>query len=119
MAEEMSVDFDNRTEENSHSFTAKVNSVLVKISDYFFRLNIVRKLLLGYLPLCLLLVLFAVLGLMSLTTLNQLNSSIIETDIPLINIADQMTDDILAQELYARRYAILKDPETLDIFRQS
>ncbi|MEN8257310.1 MAG: hypothetical protein ABFS09_05550 [Thermodesulfobacteriota bacterium] len=88
------------------------------MSDYFFRLNIVRKLLLGYLPLCLLLVLFAVLGLMGLTTLNQPNSSIVEADIPLINIADQVTGDILAQKLYGRRYAILRGPEALDIFRQ-
>lgn len=92
---------------------------LARISDYFFRLNIVRKLLLGYLPLCLLLVLFAVLGMMSLTTLNQLNGSIIETDIPLSKIADQLTDDVLAHELYARRYSILRDSQTLEMFSQS
>ncbi len=118
MAEEQREGRGDRSGDRSASLAQTVSFLLGRGRDYFFRLNIVRKLLLGYLPLCILLVLFAVLGLMSLTTLNELNTSIIETDIPLINLADQMTDDVLAQELYAKRYAILKDAETLEMFRQ-
>ncbi len=118
MTVEMSGDCEKGSCQPPRSLAVKINAFLGRIRAYFFRLNIVRKLLLGYLPLCILLALFALLGHMSLTTLNQLNSSIIETDIPLINLADQMTDDVLAQELYAKRYAILEDAETLEIFRR-
>jgi diguanylate cyclase (GGDEF)-like protein len=97
---------------------ARWHDLAGRISDSFFRLNIVRKLLLGYLPLFVLLALVAILGLMSFTTLNQLNSSILETDIPMMQLADQMKDDVLGQELYAKRFAILKDTETLEIFKQ-
>lgn len=118
MVEEMLGKLDEKSGDAPQSLSQKLKEYRGRISDYFFRLNIVRKLLLGYLPLCFLLAIFAILGLMSFTTLNQLNSSIVETDIPLMNIADQMTDDIVELELYAKRYAILKDAETLEIFRQ-
>ncbi len=42
-----------------------------RIGIYFFRLDIVRKLLLGYVPIFFLLVLFVGLSLFSLNTLNQ------------------------------------------------
>ncbi len=89
-----------------------------RIGIYFFRLDIVRKLLLGYVPIFFLLVLFIGLSLFSLNTLNQLTGSIVQTDIPLIEQANGLVDDVWAQELYAKRYAILKSPETLKLFHE-
>ena len=82
----------------------------------FYRLNIVRKLMLGYSVLLLLLVGISVVALFNLNQLNKINSSILETDLPITNISGQMVDVILAQELYVQRYLILKSPDVLKEF---
>lgn len=91
---------------------------LQRVGIYFFRLDIVRKLLLAYFPIFFLLVLFVGLSLFSLNTLNQLTGSIVQTDLPIIEQANGLVDDVWAQELYAKRYAILKSPETLNLFHE-
>lgn len=93
-------------------------SFIQRIGIYFFRLDIVRKLLLGYFPIFFLLVLFVALSLLSLNTLNQLTGSIVQTDLPIIEQANGLVDDVWAQELYAKRYAILKSPEILKLFHE-
>jgi diguanylate cyclase (GGDEF)-like protein len=93
-------------------------SLWQRIGIYFFRLDIVRKLLLGYFPIFFLLVLFVGLSLLSLNTLNQLTGSIVQTDLPIIEQANGLVDDVLAQELYAKRYSILKGPDTLRFFHE-
>jgi len=82
----------------------------------FYRLNIVRKLMLGYSVLLLLLVGISVFALFNLNQINKINSSILETDLPITNISGQMVDVILAQELYVQRYLILKSPDVLKEF---
>ncbi len=70
--------------------------------------------MLGYSVLLLLLVGISVLALYNLNRLNDINTSIHETDLPIVNISGKMIDVILAQELYVQRYLILKSP---DIFK--
>ena len=89
-----------------------------RIRAYFFRLDIVRKLLLGYFPIFFLLVLFVGLSFLNLNTLNQLTGSIVNIDLPIIEQANGLVEDVWAQELYAKRYAILKTPETLKLFHE-
>jgi len=91
-------------------------SLIKKASSRFFRLNIAKKLLLGYLPLPILIIVISVFALTSLNRINKINNSILKTDVPLIDIADKMIDTLFAQELYGRRYAILKGPELLGFF---
>jgi diguanylate cyclase (GGDEF)-like protein len=93
-------------------------TLLQRIGVYFFRLDIVRKLLLGYFPIFFLLVLFIGLSFLNLNTLNQLTGSIVNTDLPIIEQANALVDNVWAQELYAKRYAILKSPETLKLFHE-
>ncbi|MGD2187919.1 MAG: diguanylate cyclase, partial [Desulfobacterales bacterium] len=64
----------------------------------------------------LLLVGISVFALFYLNQLNKINSSILETDRPIINISEKMVDVILAQELYLQRYLILKSPDILREF---
>lgn len=87
-----------------------------KSSGRFFRLTIARKLLLGYLSLAALIVIISIYTLSSLERLNKINSSIIKTDLPLVEAADKMVDSLLAQELYGRRYAILHSQEMQNLF---
>jgi methyl-accepting chemotaxis protein len=82
----------------------------------FYQLNIARKLMLGYSVLLLLLVGISVFALFNLNQLNKINSSILETDVPITNISGKMVDVILAQERSVQRYLILKSPEVLKEF---
>lgn len=87
-----------------------------RIIARFLRLNIAKKMLFGYLTLAIVIFLISAFTLSSLDRLNDINSVIIKTDVPLIDAADRMIDNLLAQELYARRYVILKSPEMLALF---
>lgn len=85
-----------------------------------FRLDIARKMLLGYLPLAVLITATGVFALESLERLRRANSGIVETDVPLIEASDALADALLAQELYGRRYLILRTPDMMEVFwRQS
>ena len=86
------------------------------IISYFLRLNIARKLMLGYSSLLALLVIISVYALINLNRLNALNTSILKTDLPVIDASEKMIDVILAQELYARRYIILGTSDVLTLF---
>ncbi len=74
--------------------------------------------LLLYLPLSLVIILVSAFALSTLRTLNSINDSIIKTDMPIRDAAAKMIDNLLAQELYGRRYAVLKSSEMLELFRQ-
>jgi len=84
---------------------------------YFHRLNIARKLMLGYSFLLALLVIISIYALINLNRLNGLNHSILETDIPVIATSEKMIDVLLAQELYAQRYLILGTADVLALFK--
>jgi GGDEF domain-containing protein len=99
---------------SEHRKQKKTKRSTERIITPFYRLNIARKLVLGYSVLLLLLVGISVLALVNLNRLNDINSSIHETDLPIVNITGKMIDVILAQELYVQRYLILKSP---DIFK--
>jgi diguanylate cyclase (GGDEF)-like protein len=86
------------------------------ITSRFLRLTIAKKMLLGYVSLLSLLIIISVFALVNLNRLNSINRSILQTDIPVIAAADKMIDIILAQELYARRYAILQTSDMLNLF---
>lgn len=82
----------------------------------FFRFTITKKLLLGYLSYGILTILIAIIILISLQRVNEINNRIIKRDVPLIEITDKMIDTLLAQELFGRRSLILKSPEMEVLF---
>jgi diguanylate cyclase (GGDEF)-like protein len=86
------------------------------IIAYFLRLNIARKLMVGYSSLLALLVIISIYALTNLNRLNAINTSILQTDLPVIDASEKMIDVVLAQELYARRYIILGTSDVLNIF---
>jgi GGDEF domain-containing protein len=86
------------------------------IITYFLRLNIARKLMLGYSSLLALLVIISVYALMNLNRLNALNTSVLQTDLPVIDASEKMIDAIFAQERYARRYLILGSSDVFNLF---
>lgn len=93
-----------------------VDRLVDVVSAYFLRLNIARKLMLGYSSLLALLVIISVYALINLNRLNDINSSILKTDLPAIDISKKMIDVLLAQELYARRYLLLGTADVRMLF---
>ena len=85
---------------------------------YFFSLNIARKLMLGFIPLVVLLILISAFALYNLNRLNSISSSILKTDVVVITTSEKMIDVMLSQELYIRRYLILKTIDLLKLFRE-
>ena len=85
-------------------------------SAHFFSLNIARKLMLGFIPLVVLIVLISTFALINLNRLNKISSSILNTDVVVIAASEKMIDAIWSQELYARRYLILKTQDLLELF---
>jgi GGDEF domain-containing protein len=89
-----------------------------KIVALFLRLNIAKKMLLGYLTLVGLIFIISVFTVSSLERLNKINETIVRTDVPLTETTDRMIDTLISQELYTRRYAILNSPEVLMLSRE-
>ncbi|RJQ55890.1 MAG: sensor domain-containing diguanylate cyclase [Nitrospiraceae bacterium] len=83
-----------------------------------FRSSIVRKIFFGYFSLAALIVIISVSALSSLERLNKINESIIRRDDQAVEITEKMVDNLLAQELYFRRYFILNSPDMLVLFRE-
>lgn len=104
---------DNR---DSQASEKKVFGRLVEfITSHFLRMTIAHKLLLGFSSLLILLVIISVYALMNLNRLNAINSSILQTDLPVILVSEKMIDLIFAEELYARRYMVFQTPDMMDI----
>ena len=87
------------------------------IRNYFLRISISRKLLLGYGVLLVLLVIISAYSLINLNWINAINNSILSEDLPVIKSSEKMIDLILEQEFYAQRYRILRNSENLEHYR--
>lgn len=84
----------------------------------FARLSIAQKMLLGYMLLVVLTIIVVAYALLSLQRINSLNRSIIQSEIPAQEAAENMLDAILAQDTYEKRFLILKSGEMMTLFRK-
>jgi diguanylate cyclase (GGDEF)-like protein len=82
----------------------------------FARLNIARKMLLGYMTLVVLTVIVVAYALISLQQINTLNRGIVKVDIIMEEASDKMLDALLGQDMYEKRYLILKSGDMRDLF---
>jgi len=87
-----------------------------KFFSHLFRLNIAKKLLLGYLIFGVLSILIAFFALSGLVRLNTINQTIIQHDAPLVDLIEKAIETLLAQELYGRRSLILQSEDTAALF---
>jgi diguanylate cyclase (GGDEF)-like protein len=79
-------------------------------------LSIGRKLLLGFLCYGVLTFLIALFALSNLDELNEINYRIIQRDIPLVELADKITENLLAHATLASRPLILQNPDLEVLF---
>ncbi|HEB02239.1 MAG TPA: adenylate/guanylate cyclase domain-containing protein [Nitrospirae bacterium] len=89
----------------------KAATIQSEIVWSFLRLDIAKKMILGYIPLTALMLIIAVFSLSSLDRLYNLNKWILNTDIVIIDTSERMIDALLSQELFAQRYMIVNSPE--------
>ncbi len=82
----------------------------------FSGITIATKMTIGYLPLSLIIIILSLYTLSSLNELSDINRSIINNNMAIIEACDSMTDSLLAQEAYAKRYLILNSEEMLTLF---
>lgn len=82
----------------------------------FARLTIASKMLLGYMTLVALTVIVVAYALISLQRINNLNKSIVKVDIIVEEASDKMLDALLAQDMYEKRYLILKSGDMRNLF---
>jgi GGDEF domain-containing protein len=82
----------------------------------FSRLNIANKMLLGYMTLVVLTVIVVAYALISLQRINTLNRSIVKVDIMVEEASDKMLDALLGQDIYEKRFLILKSKDMMDLF---
>lgn len=82
----------------------------------FTRLNIASKMLLGYMTLVVLTVIVVAYALISLQRINALNRSIVKVDVIREEASDKMLDALLGQDMYEKRYLILKSGDMRDLF---
>jgi hypothetical protein len=74
--------------------------------------------LLGYMTLVALTVVVVVYALFSLQRLNTLNESIVKFDFTVEEAADKMLDALLAQDMYEKRFLILKSGDMRSLFEK-
>ncbi len=100
----------NSTEKSLHQIS-------VWLRNRFLHLNIATKMMLGYVPILILLVLVSTVALGNLRHLNRLNASILENDVVVRDISGLMIRSLLDQEYLLRRYLLLKRPDILKAYR--
>lgn len=80
------------------------------------KLNIGRKILLGYIPVLILLFIISLFTLYRLNLVNRINNEIITTDLVVNREAENLIEILLTQESYGQRYMILKSQDMLSLF---
>jgi CHASE3 domain sensor protein len=72
--------------------------------------------LLGYLPMALLVILTAGFGLWSLMLVNRVMEEVVQKDTVLIERTEDLSEALFSQELYGRRFLILRTEEMAELF---
>jgi GGDEF domain-containing protein/CHASE3 domain sensor protein len=80
------------------------------------RLTLIKKMLLGFSIMVLLTLLTGLYAVLSLRDIRRTSDGIVQRDLPIIEAAGQMTENLLAQDLYEKRSVILRDPAVQTLF---
>lgn len=80
------------------------------------KLTLIKKMLLGFSIMVLLTLLTGLYAVWSLRDLRQTSDAIVQRDLPVIEASSQMTENLLAQDLYEKRSVILRDPAVQTLF---
>ena len=87
-----------------------------RAKEKYFRSTIATKMTIAYMPLATIIILLSLYTLSSLDELGRLSRDIIKKNMTAIEAAESLTDCLLAQEAYGRRFLIMKSNEMKDLF---
>lgn len=87
-----------------------------QILEKFFRSTIATKMTIAYMPLATIIIILSLYTLSSLNELGDLNREIVGKNMAAIEAAENLTDGLLAQESYGRRFLIMKSEEMKSLF---
>ena len=87
-------------------------------SRLFAHLSIASKMLLGYMTLVALTVMVVAYALFNIQRINSLNRSIVKSDIMVKETTDKMLDSLLGQDVYEKRFLILKSHDMYNLFKK-
>jgi len=80
------------------------------------RLTLAQKMLVGFSIMVFLTIMAGLYAIVSLKTLSGLSKQIVQEDLPLIETGSNLMENLLAQELYAKRFLILRDSKVKALF---
>jgi len=80
------------------------------------KLTLIRKMLLGFSVMVLLTLLTGLYAVVSLRNIRQMSDGVVQKDLPIIEASGQLTESLLAQDLYEKRSVILRDPAVHTLF---
>jgi diguanylate cyclase (GGDEF)-like protein len=80
-------------------------------------MNIAKKIMLGYGALLLVVFMHLIHSLSSLEEMNRINGSITKVNAPTIESAERLAENLLGQDLYARKLGILKDSASFKLLQ--
>jgi len=89
-----------------------------KVPFRFSGFSLIQKISVGYAAMALFTTAALVFSSLSLYSLNRTARGIANNDLPIISSLIKLRTSLLAQESYAGKYAILKDPTFIDLFNQ-
>jgi GGDEF domain-containing protein len=81
------------------------------------RMNIAKKIMLGYGALLVVVFMHLIYSLSSLEQMDRINEAITRVNNPIIEGADRLAETLLGQDLYAHRLAILKDKDSFELLQ--
>ncbi len=81
------------------------------------RMNIAKKIMLGYGALLVVIFVHLTYSFSSLDQMDQINEAITKVNNPIIEVADRLADNLISQDLYAHRLAILKDRKSFELLQ--
>ena len=80
------------------------------------KLTLIRKLLIGFSVMVLLIIVTGGYVIWTLQELRSINKSVVQENLPAIEATHRLTESLLAQDLYEKRYDILRDPAAAALF---
>lgn len=80
------------------------------------KMTLIKKMLIGFSIMVLLTFLSGMYALMALRDLRRMSDTVVFRDLPVIEAANQLTENLLAQDLYEKRSVILREPAAQALF---
>lgn len=80
-------------------------------------MNIAKKIMLGYGVLLFVVFVHLLYSLSSLDQMDRINEAITQVNNPIVEGADRVAENLIGQDLYARRLAILKDRDSFELLQ--